>query len=97
MFSARVSSYAGRAMLNICDADLLGRELSEEGFSVKISPAYYGGKMMGSREAERMLASSSIINMAGSDIVSLSTAMGVGVRDGVRTVSGVPFLIVFKM
>jgi hypothetical protein len=97
MFSARIADYSGRPMLNICDADLLGRELVEGNLSLRISQAYYGGRMMDRREAEEVLRSSSVINMAGEEIVSLSTAMGVGTREGVRTVSGVPFLIVLKM
>lgn len=97
MFSAKVSNYAGHPMLNICDAELLGQELVDGDISVKINPTYYGGKMMDRQEAKRMLASSSIINMVGRDIISMSTSMGVGIRDGIRTVSGIPFLIVFKM
>ena len=97
MFSARIADYNGRPMLNICDVDLLGRELVEGKLSLRISPAYYGGRMMDCREAEEMLESSSVINMAGEEIVSLSTSMGVGTREGVRTVSGVPFLIVLKV
>lgn len=97
MFSAKITGYNGRDMLNICDADLLGRDLVEGDLSVRIRPSYYGGHMMGRREAEDALKSSPIINMAGEKIVSLSTSLGVGTRGGVRTVSGVPFLIVLKM
>lgn len=97
MFSAKMMDYNGRPMLNICDVDLLGRDLVEGELSLRISPTYYGGRMLDRREAEEVLESSSIINMAGEEIVSLSTAMGVGTREGVRTVSGVPFLIVLKM
>lgn len=97
MFSARVSSYNGQAMLNICDANLLGRALTEDGLSIHINPVYYGGEMVGNQKAEELLLSSSIINMAGEKIVSLSTSVGVGVRSGTKMVDGIPFLIVLKM
>ena len=35
--------------------------------------------------------------MAGEATVSLSTKLGIGSRNGVRSISGVPFLIVFRM
>lgn len=97
MFSAKITGYGNRAMLNICDADLLGRDLVEGDLSLRIHPSYYGGRMMGRRDAKDALKSASIINMAGEEIVSLSTSLGVGMRGGVRTVSGVPFLIVLKV
>lgn len=97
MFSAKITGYRDRVMLNICDADLLGRDLVEGDLSLSIRPSYYGGQMMGSQEAGDALKSASIVNMAGEEIVSLSTSLGVGTQGGVRTVCGVPFLIVLKM
>ena len=97
MFSAKITGYKDRVMLNICDADLLGRDLVEGDLSLRIRPSYYGGQMMGRQEAAGALRSASIVNMAGEGIVSLSTSLGVGAPGGVRSVCGVPFLIVLKM
>lgn len=96
-FSVKVSNYQQNPMLNICDADLLGRTVSEGGRNLSISRGYYGEKTVGPREAGDLLKASSIINMAGERTVSLSLSMGIGVEDGVKHVGGVPFLIVFKM
>lgn len=97
MFSVRVTNYNNNLMLNICDADLLGRELVEGKLSLRIKPSYYGERMVDRTEAESLLKSSPIINMAGEATVSLSTKLGIGSRNGVRSISGVPFLIVFRM
>ena len=97
MFSAKVTRYMDRIMLNICDADLLGRDLVEGDLSLRIRPSYYGGQMMGRQEAGTALKSASVVNMAGEGIVSLSTSLGVGTQGGVRSVCGVPFLIVLKV
>ena len=96
-FSARTSPYQANAMLNICDADLLGREIVEGDLSMHISRNCYGQKLVGREEAKSMLQNSSIINMVGKETISLSLELGIGSEDGVKTISDVPFLIVFKM
>ncbi|MDE0091278.1 MAG: DUF424 family protein [Thaumarchaeota archaeon] len=99
MFSARVSEYQGNMMLNMCDAELLGRSIGQEGddHTMHISEEYYGGEIISREKASRLLMDSSIINMVGEKAVSLATELGVGSRDGARTISNVPFLLIFKM
>jgi hypothetical protein len=84
-------------MLNICDADLLGRTLNRGNLTLKISEKYYGEKVVEKEEAESLLKESSSINMVGKEIISLSTDIGVGSQEGVKEIDGIPFLIVFKM
>lgn len=97
MFSVRVTDYQDNRMLNICDADLLELDVSGGDLTLNISRSYYGGRTVGRAEAEQLLKSSSIINMAGEQTVSLSVGLGVGSQSGVRRIGGVPFLIVFNM
>ena len=97
MFSARVINHGNTRMLNICDADLLGRTINRDNFSLKISEKYYGEKVVEKEEAESLLKESDSINMAGKKIISLSTDIGVGSQEGVKEIDGIPFLIVFKM
>ena len=97
MFSARLINHKDTSMLNICDADLLGRTLNRGNLTLKISEKYYGEKVVEKEEAESLLKESSSINMVGKEIISLSTDIGVGSREGVKEIDGIPFLIVFKM
>ena len=97
MFSARLINHKNTSMLNICDADLLGKTLNKGNLTLKISEKYYGEKVVEKEEAESLLKESSSINMVGRDIISLSTDIGVGSQEGVKEIDGIPFLIVFKM
>ena len=97
MFSARLINHNDTLMLNICDADLLGRTINRGNLTLKISEKYYGEKVVGKEEAESLLKESSSINMVGKEIISLSTDIGVGSQEGVKEIDGIPFLIVFKM
>ncbi|CAI9832116.1 MAG: DUF424 domain-containing protein [Nitrosopumilus sp.] len=96
MFSARSSVYDGNRMLNICDLRMLGSEVAEGELVMRISESCYGGQRVGEEEAAGLLEGSSIINMAGRECVELSIRLGIGSRDAVRHIDGVPFLLVFK-
>ena len=96
-FSVRITEYQKNTMLNICDADLLGKKIIQDELIMNISESYYGERFVERDEAEDLLKNSSIINMVGKETISLSIDLGIGSENGVKIISGVPFLIVFKM
>ena len=96
-FSVRLTSYQKNTMLNICDVDLVGKKISEKNLQVDISKNYYGKEIVEKNEAENLLKNSSIINMVGKEIISLSMNLGIGSEKGIKKISGVPFLIVYKI
>jgi len=96
-FSVKVSNYQENAMLNICDAELLGKKIIQDELNIHISESYYGEKLVDKEEAKSLLQNSSIINMVGKEIVSLSIELGIGTESGIKTISDIPFLIVFKL
>lgn len=96
-FSVKVTEYQKNKMLNICDFELLGKDIIQDDLTMNISRSYYGGKIVNRDEAENLLKTSSIINMVGKYTVSLSIELGIGSENGVKILSGVPFLIVFRM
>lgn len=83
-------------MLNICDAELVGRVVRQSDLEVNISKSYYGDRIVDEQEAELLLRNSSIINMVGRQTIDLSIRIGVGSAKGVKEIEGIPFLIVFK-
>ena len=96
-FSVRTTNYQKQSMLNICDADLLGKKIIQDELTIHISQSYYGERFVEREEAESLLKNSSIINMAGKETVSLSVNLGIGSESGIKIISDVPFLIVFNM
>ncbi len=96
-FSVKITDYQKNQMLNICDIDLLGKNIVQDQLNMNISKSYYGQKIIEDEEAKSLLKSSSVINMVGKNTISLSLELGVGSENGVKIVGGVPFLIVFKM
>ncbi len=95
-FSVKVSNYQKNSMLNICDIELLGKNISQDKLNMNISESYYGEKLVDKEQAKSLLQNSSIINMVGKNTVSLSIELGIGSENAIKTISDVPFLIVFK-
>jgi uncharacterized protein len=96
-FSVKVTEYQKNLMLNICDADLLGKTITQDELNITISKSYYGNQIIEQDEAKKLLETSSIINMVGKNTISLSLELGIGSELGIKNISGIPFLIVFKM
>ena len=96
-FSVKVTDHQKNLVLNICDIDLLGKNIVEDQLNMNISKIYYGQKIIEHEEAKHLLKNASIINMVGKDTVSLSIELGVGSESAIKLVDGIPFLIVFKM
>ena len=96
-FSVRVSNYQKNSTLNICDAELLGKNIVQDELKMQISESYYGKKLVEREEAKSLLKNSSIINMVGKETVSLSIELGIGSETGIKTISGIPFLLIFKI
>jgi hypothetical protein len=95
-FSVRTTNYQKQSMLNICDAELLGKKIIEGDLTMHISENYYGGRFVEKDEAESLLNNSLIINMAGKETVSLALKLGIGSENAVKMISDVPFLIIFQ-
>lgn len=95
-FAVKQVNQQRNRMLNICDAELVGRTVRQSDLEIKITKSYYGDRIVDEKEAESLLRTSSIINMVGKRTINLSIKMGVGTAKGVKEIEGIPFLIVFK-
>jgi uncharacterized protein len=95
-FAVRIVIYQQKRMLNICDADLVGRTLTKSDLTLNISKSYFAERIVEKEEAEELLKTCSIINMVGKETISLSTKIGVGSSKGVKEIEDIPFLLVFK-
>ena len=95
-FAVKTITYQQNLMLNICDADLVGRNVTKEDFSLNISKSYFADRFVEKSEAEELLKKYTIINMVGKETISLSINLGIGSLKGVKEIEGIPFLLIFK-
>ena len=95
-FSVRISDYQKNTMLNMCDAELIGKEVVDGELKININESYYGSQIIDKDEAISLLKSVSILNLVGKETISLATEFGIGSKDGVKIISDTPFLIIFN-
>ena len=97
LFASKLITSSGNIILNICDPDLLDKIIKDGKTEIKISSNYYNENTIDEVEAENLLQKCTSANMVGENIISLSKKLGLGSEKGIRRISGIPFLIIFKM
>jgi len=95
-FSVKVSDYQKNIMINMCDVELMGKDVVDGELKININENYYGKQIVEKGEAITLLKSASILNLVGKETVSLATDLGIGSESGIKIISDVPFLIIFN-
>ena len=95
-FSARISDYQKNTMVNMCDAELIGKDVIDGKLKIHIGENYYGKKIVDKDEAVSLLKSASIMNLVGKETISLAIDLGIGSESGIKIISDIPFLIIFN-
>ena len=95
-YSVRVSDYQKNTMVNMSDAELIGRNIIDGELKINISENYYGKQIVEKDEAISLLKSASIMNLVGKETISLAISQGIGSESGVKIISEIPFLIIFN-
>jgi len=95
-FSVRISDYQKNTMVNMCDAELIGKDVVDGELKIHISENYYGKQIVDKAEAISLLSSASMLNLVGKETISLAINLGIGSESGVKIISDVPFLVIFN-
>jgi hypothetical protein len=95
-FSVRSIVWKNSAVVNVCDADLIGRTLCEGNLRMHISKDYFGGELMEEEEALKLIRESPMISLAGQKSVNIALVNKLGSPQAVREIEGVPFLMIYK-
>ena len=95
-YSVRVSDFQKNIMVNMSDAELIGKDVIDGELKIHISENYYGKQIVEKDEAISILKSASIMNLVGKETISLAIEVGIGSKDGVKIISDIPFLIIFN-
>tara|TARA_B100001750_G_scaffold228999_1_gene223979 strand:- start:56 stop:352 length:297 start_codon:yes stop_codon:yes gene_type:complete len=97
LYSVKIISRNGNTMLNMCDSELLGKEVSDGKIAMKINKNYYHDEFVEQEEAEQLIKKSNNINLVGNNAISLSLNLGIGSKQSVKLIDNIPFLIIIKM
>lgn len=96
IFALRKIKYQETTMINICDIDLLGKEIDKGDFIIDISKDYFLEEEIDENEAIILLKSSSVLNLVGKKIVELALRLKLAKENSVKVIGNIPFLMIFS-
>ncbi|HEU4984716.1 MAG TPA: DUF424 family protein, partial [Nitrososphaera sp.] len=96
LYAARTTPYQGSLMVDICDLELIGSKLEQDGLAIDLTEAYFKQQVIAQQEAGELLKKCAIANLVGDKIVGQALSMKLAKEASVKRISGVPFLMIFK-
>ncbi len=96
MYAARTTPYQGSLMVDICDLELIGRKIEQNGLVIDVAESYFKQEVIENEKAGDLLKRCAIANLVGEKIVGQSLDMKMAKEASVKRISGVPFLMIFK-
>jgi uncharacterized protein len=94
--SVRSIAWKNASLVNVCDAELIGRTLSEGNLKMHISKDFFAGELVEEQEALKIIKQSAMVSLAGERAVNIALANKLGSPQAVREIEGVPFLMIYK-
>jgi hypothetical protein len=95
-YALRSARYQNSMMIDVCDLQLIGRRLEEEGLVINLAKEYYQQEIIEQSRARDLLKVCDIANLVGKQIVEQALEMRLAKEASVRMISGVPFLMIYR-
>jgi uncharacterized protein len=96
VFAARTTPYQGSIMVDICDLDLIGRKIEQDGVVINLTREYYQQQVIEPPYAQQLLQKCEIANLVGEGIVKQALEMKLAKEVSIKRIAGVPFLMIYK-
>ena len=94
-FYMRKMEYQGSLMVNICDEELLGKNIESDTLNITITNEFFN-EIVNENDITRLLKRCSIANLIGRRVVDKTLSLGLAKKDSIKIVSDIPFLMIFK-
>lgn len=95
-YAVRMTKYQGSLMVDICDLDLIGSKLEQDGLVINLTKEYYQQQVINQQYAQELLQKCDIANLVGDKIVKQALDLRLAKGVSIRKISGVPFLMIYK-
>jgi len=80
----------GRSIISVCDKELLGKLLEDNGKQLDLTGDFYKGEEKNAEEIGDLMRNADGVNLVGKDAIELGLNEGVIDKENVFTVKGVP-------
>ena len=83
-------------MVDICDLDLIGSRLEQDGLVINLTTEYYQQEVIEQARVQEFLQKCDIANLVGTRIVKQAIEMRLAKEASIKKIAGVPFLMIYK-
>lgn len=83
-------------MVDICDLDLIGSKLEQNGLVINLTREYYQQEVIEQPRVQEFLHKCDIANLVGERIVKQALDMKLAKEVSIKRIAGVPFLMIYK-
>jgi hypothetical protein len=83
-------------MVDICDLELMGSKLEQDGLVINLAREYYQQQVIEQPHAQELLQKCDIANLVGDRIVREALDMKLAKEASIKRIAGVPFLMIYK-
>jgi hypothetical protein len=83
-------------MVDICDLDLIGTKLEQDGLVINLTREYYQQEVIEQPRVQEYLHKCDIANLVGDRIVKQALDMKLAKEASIKRIAGVPFLMIYK-
>jgi hypothetical protein len=83
-------------MVAICDLDLIGSKLEQNGLVINLTREYYQQEVIEQPRVQEFLHKCDIANLVGERIVKQALDMKLAKEVSIKRIAGVPFLMIYK-
>lgn len=94
-FYIRKMNYQGSLMINICDEELVGKNIESDSLNIDITNDFFN-EVANENEITSLLKKCSIANLIGRRVVDKTLSLGLAKKESIKIVSDIPFLMIFK-
>lgn len=94
-FYIRKMNYQGSLMINICDEELVGKNIESDSLNINITNEFFN-EVVNENEIISLLKKCSIANLIGRRVVDKTLSLGLAKKESIKIVSDIPFLMIFK-
>jgi uncharacterized protein len=83
-------------MINICDLELVGKQIKQNNLVIRLSKEYFQQEIIEDLAAQKLLMDCTIANLVGQRIVAHAIKLNLAKRASIKTISDIPFLMIYK-
>lgn len=90
MMLVKLHKKDGRAIIAVCDKQLVGQLIEENGKQLDLTGDFYKGEERSAEEIGDLIRNSDGVNLVGEEAVALGLQEGVIEKENILTVKGIP-------